>query len=200
MNGGSMKKAVALLLPIGLAAALLAGYMWGHIEGSTGSRTFAAAQQTCGARKFYLTKTKVTGDGALKACTATGYHMASFYEIANLGGLQYDVTNGATGVDSGSGPPIQTTSGDGAYGWIRTGGPSWTNDLNFGWANCTAWTSGSADDTGTSVGLDSLWIAANDNVYRVHGAEIWRVEVGNTSQKLGIPACSVPRHVWCVQD
>jgi hypothetical protein len=191
-----MTKTVALLVPIGLVAAL-AGFLLGHFEIRGGSRTFAAAQQACGIRKFYLTKNKVTGDGATRAC-ATDYHMASLYEIANVSGLQYDTSNGVTAPDSGSGPPTSLPDTYG-YGWIRTGELSNTQNLNFGSANCTAWSSGSLEDTGSAVGLNDGWIVTSDPA-RLQVAPIWRVELGPPSPKNGLPSCAAPHRVWCLQN
>jgi len=64
---------------------------------------------TAPARHYYLTKTGVTGNGALTAY-ATGYHFASFAEISDLSDLTYNKTLGETAADSGQGPPF----------WLRT--------------------------------------------------------------------------------
>ncbi len=59
-----------------------------------------------GPRKFYLTKTLHTGAQALSAC-ATGYHMASLWEIHDPTNLRYNTELGFTsGSDSGFGPPV----------------------------------------------------------------------------------------------
>ncbi len=58
-----------------------------------------------GPRKFYLTKTYHNGAQALSAC-ATGYHMASMWEIHQPSNLRYDTDLGFIVADSGFGPPV----------------------------------------------------------------------------------------------
>jgi len=104
-------------------------------------------------RKFYLTDDSFTGGQALTAC-AKGYHMASLWEIFNVGTLTYDTKLGFTREDGSSGPPSQTA------GWVRTGFDS-SNNPNAGLGNCLAWTSSAAGDKGTLVQLGDLWGASS---------------------------------------
>ncbi len=55
-------------------------------------------------RKFYLTGSPVDGAAASGAC-ATGYHMASLWEIFDPSGLDYNTSLGMTLEDSAQGPP-----------------------------------------------------------------------------------------------
>src|SRR5262245_4012598 len=61
-------------------------------------------------RLYYLTQTTHNGSQALSAC-ATGYHMASFWEIFHFTSLRYNTESGVTTLDSGFGPPA---GGEGA--------------------------------------------------------------------------------------
>jgi hypothetical protein len=130
-----------------------------------------------GPRNFYLTKTEHIGSQALSAC-ATGYHMASLWEIHDPTELRYNTDLGFTRDDSGLGPPTN------ALGWIRTGYQADT--VLPGNANCNAWTSDSGTHNGTSVRLHDDWAIAGDNITP------WRVSVGGS--------CANGRPVWCVQD
>jgi hypothetical protein len=130
-----------------------------------------------GNRKFYVTENEFTGSQALTAC-ATGYHMASLWEILEPSNLTYNTTLGFVTDDSGSGPPV------GVAGWIRTG---WQEDVlpTRGLANCHAWTSSAATDLGTYVYLPGIW-TLNSSTISPWGAEI--------------DECDRPNLVWCVSD
>ena len=78
-------------------------------------------------RKYYLDYPSFSGDHALEACTAPGFHVASIWEIQDLGTLVYDSQLGVGQPDSGNGPPT------GAPGWVRTG--AYPSNLN-----CQLWT------------------------------------------------------------
>jgi hypothetical protein len=103
------------------------------------------------ARHFYLTQLSYSANEALTAC-ATGYHMASFWEILNVSKLVYDYDHAAAllKTDSGQGPP------SGWYGWVRTGYSSSGANI-AGTGNCLNWTSASASDYGVSVRLSRYW-------------------------------------------
>jgi hypothetical protein len=146
---------------------------------------------TAPARHYYLTKTAVTGSGALTACS-TGYHFASFAEISDLSDLTYNKTLGQTLADSGQGPPIlaqnvSTTPANGA-GWIRTGAPSLaaapanTGDV----ANCSVWTTASSTAYGEFAFL-SLFV----NSYGAAKAPLVNFATGTCNNSL---------RVWCVQN
>jgi hypothetical protein len=84
-----------------------------------------------GERRYYLTKTGVTGDHALTACSS-GYHMASLWEIRDTAVLTYDKELGFNSfADQGDGPP------EGRTGWVRTGYVG--NSTNQASANCQGW-------------------------------------------------------------
>ncbi len=126
---------------------------------------------------FYLTKTIHNGAQALTAC-ATGYHMASVWEIYDPSNLKYNRTYGLTLADSGYGPPNR-------FGWIRTGlGEENNYDVSQGYpGNCLAWKSADASEVGSSFGLGEgikdqsirPWSSRNDS-------------------------CNTKNHVWCVKD
>ncbi|HEY2970989.1 MAG TPA: hypothetical protein VGJ48_00625 [Pyrinomonadaceae bacterium] len=134
-----------------------------------------------GPRKFYLTKTVHDGNEVLTAC-ATGYHMASLWEIFEPSDLRYNTELGFTQEDSGSGPPT-----GGLSGWIRTGHRA-DNSVGPGHANCQAWTSDNANglERGTNVSLTSLWDLSN-----VTHVSPWLA---------GMDPCNFAFRVWCVQD
>ena len=148
----------------------------------------SGAGPTWSARKFYLTKNDFAGNQVLKAC-AVGYHMASLWEIYDVSTLQYDTTLGQTNDDAGSGPP-STYSQALTAGWIRTGSRSTPSSATNGQANCSAWTSNSPSDSGTIVGLNSVW----DGPGNRFPAPWLVVPMQNPIR------CSAPRKVWCVQD
>ena len=133
-------------------------------------------------RKFYVTRNTFTGSQATTAC-ATGYHMASLWEIFDVTNLRYETTLGITADDSGFGPP----SVDDGFGWIRTGGQSRSN-LIPGSANCFAWMSDSDSDLGTSIGLNLDW-----------GNQFSDNAIVNPWQAT-FRQCNVATPVWCVQD
>ncbi|MCI0417022.1 hypothetical protein L0222_29995 [bacterium] len=131
-------------------------------------------------RKFYLTKDTFTGAQALTAC-ASGYHMASLWEIFDPSNLRYNKILGLTNVDSGSGPPSAEV------GWIRTG-------FNFsdvstlpGRANCAVWSSDSSLDNGTIVALQPDWQFPSDAPVNPWGSA-------------AAPCNITIFHVWCVQN
>jgi hypothetical protein len=144
-----------------------------------------------GPRRFYLTKETVPGDRALEAC-ASGYHMASRFEIADVASVVYDPKRGLTTDDSGAGPPSMAAkyTSDGAKGWIRTGG-----DARYSGAaadppdaatlNCAAWSTSSASALGTVAYLTDAFAVD-------HGTSVvW----GGGPEK-----CDARHHVWCVGD
>ena len=148
-------------------------------DGRVGASPSGEPQQlSVSPRRYYLTIAPKPGNQALTAC-ATGYHMASLWEILDTTNLEYDATLGVTLGDSGSGPPTNF------YGWVRTGyiaGSSTTP----GRGNCDGWTSASASDYGTFVLLPRDWTAAAGLTAP------W--EVNYTSCDTG------GIRVWCVAD
>jgi len=133
-------------------------------------------------RGFYVTQITCNGAQALAAC-ATGYHMASLWEIFDVSNLRYNTKLGLTQDDSGGGPPASSSS----QGWIRTGGPSSTSSI-AGMGNCEGWTMGDQFHLGTIVHLESDWARL---IASSVPASPWRAQS---------PPCSFATHVWCVQD
>src|SRR5436309_14626346 len=78
-----------------------------------------------GRRRFYLTKESFQGNQAITAC-ASGYHMASRFEILDVSVLQYDTGKGLTTDDSGAGPASTAAPYEPPrpVSCIRTGGTS----------------------------------------------------------------------------
>ena len=127
-------------------------------------------------RQYYLTKTYSVGADADDAC-ASGYHMASLWEIIDPSNLKYNMDLGNTRLDSGQGPP--SASG----GWVRTGYSS-RADNSAGWGNCNAWTSSDSGDYGTWARLSREWDSGGD----IH---VWEVDAHS---------CGSYISVWCVED
>ena len=137
---------------------------------------------THGQRRYYLSTTTTDGAGALTGC-ATGFHMASLWEVYNLSLLRYDTTLGATRADSGSGPPTAME------GWMRTGSTSSTLSSGVpGADNCTSWTSASASREGTWMSLTGAWSGTFSLPTNVSPWE------GQTS------TCDTLKAVWCVEN
>jgi hypothetical protein len=130
-------------------------------------------------RAFYLTDENYDADEALAAC-ASGYHMASLWEVLDVSALAYVYghPDAHTKDDSGRGPPSHW------YGWIRTGYSSDASDT-AGIGNCRSWTSTASGDSGTIVRLTYDWTAAGTVVGP------WEADAFT---------CSSVGPVWCVQD
>jgi len=141
--------------------------------------SFAAPSPADANTKFYLTQEVFPANAALTAC-ARGYHMASMWEILELGSLKYDSSRGFVTPDAGSGPPSTQP------GWVRTGYYPFSANVPGG-SNCSVWTSNSSADYGTSVMLEPSW--APDAV----GSRIspWRA---------GVFSCDSRIQVWCVHN
>ena len=103
---------LALLALVLVATAYLGYLTWGQKDAAASAPTAPAAPAA--RRKYYLAPVGVGGNGALTAC-ATGYHMASLWEIIDPSKLEYTTDLGDARTDSGSGPA--TFVG----GWVRTG-------------------------------------------------------------------------------
>jgi hypothetical protein len=110
----------------------------------------SAGMADAGGRKFYLTPGEFPASQAPTSCDKK-FHMASLWEILDPSNLEYDTRRGFNNADSGSGPPANT------FGWIRTGGPATTGNPGSGAANCNAWASVAAADSGTVVELSQGW-------------------------------------------
>lgn len=130
-------------------------------------------------RHFYLTAADHSPDEALAAC-ASGYRMASLWEMLDVSNLTYDADHPDAYIqdDSGSGPP------SGWNGWVRTGrNTSGSNSAGSG--NCLTWTSRDSSHYGTAVQLSSAWESAPGEI----GA--WNA---------GAYQCSLSGPVWCVGE
>jgi len=104
--------------------------------------------------------------------------MAALWEIFDTSNLSYDTELGFTQADSGFGPPIRS-------GWIRTGNLASGSHI-AGDANCQAWTSAGAKDSGTRVFLINLWNSTSVSVINPWQASPF--------------FCAADERVWCVQD
>jgi hypothetical protein len=173
---------VVLLCAALLTVAWLGSLAWGQKEAAASGRhdTLASAPAgplaaTADMRHYYLYNAAFNATYALTAC-ASGYHMASLWEMLDTSNLQYNTALGVFGTDSGSGPPTVWS------GWVRTGYNS-NNGTIAGQANCNAWTSTSG--YGTYVSLPSNWTAAPQDIH------VWTV---------GTTSCGNPADVWCVED
>jgi hypothetical protein len=170
----SRRSDLAALLTLALlATALLTCLAWRPGEATARSMPLVAPA----GRGYYLTYASVPdATHALTAC-ASGYHMASLWEILDTSSLKYNTGLGAARADSGQGPPAQLA------GWVRTGYGS-GNTSTPGQANCNAWTSSSSSHYGTYAQLSSDWASAKS------------IHVWLTNATL----CSYSARVWCVQD
>lgn len=133
-------------------------------------------------RSYYLTETMHTGKYADEAC-ASGYHMASLWEILDTSNLAYDTTLGyqPTPGDAGEGPPTGIDKG----GWIRTGYVGSVGYSDPGKHNCAAWTYEIAGTWGTYVYLPADWSAPGSTM------GVWAVANAE---------CDTSQRVWCVGD
>jgi len=144
-----------------------------------------------GLRRFYLTSGTFPGNKVLDAC-GRGYHMASRFELLDVGMLRYDAHLGFQTDDAGSGPPSHAA----AYGtqdpsgWVRTGGSSRFTDATdrqgSALTNCAAWSTSSPEAYGTVAYLSDRFTVAGGAA-----APVWDG---------GAERCDVPRHVWCIGD
>lgn len=172
----------------------LMGLLGAGLQHYLGSRVYAAAPAGWSARKFYLTKNQFQGNQAINACTS-GYHMASYWEIHEISGLQYDTTLGIEADDSGSGPPSQITISPTqhgfAYGWIRTGNQSsFQGSIQWpGSPNCASWTSNANGLTGTEVSPNVQW--SGPNAPNQPAFSTWMYTA---------TSCGAAQSVWCVQN
>ncbi len=142
------------------------------------NRCSASSCTARGERLYYLTVEEVDAQAAPSACFL-GFHMASFFEIANFSSVQYFENEffAESQADAGSGPPALA-------GWIRTGRPFLAVG-QAGSANCGAYSSNSADHQGTVANPARNW-APNG--------------VSSSPWETRTEACNEPQRVWCVQD
>ena len=159
--------------------------------GAAGCAAMRGSGSGAGLRRFYLTSGTFPGNKVLDAC-GRGYHMASRFELLDVGMLRYDAHAGFQTDDAGSGPPSHAA----AYGtqdpsgWVRTGGSSRFTDASdrqgSALTNCAAWSTSSPEAYGTVAYLGDRFTAAGGAV-----APVWDG---------GAERCDVPHHVWCIGD
>jgi hypothetical protein len=166
---------LALLLTLALLVTVFLGYLaWGQ-EKAIASSPQAPLAPFPGMRQYYLTKGLYGGANASTAC-ASGYHMASLWEILDPSELEYNTDLGSTTDDSGAGPPA-------SGGWVRTGYSN-DNGTTAGQANCSVWSTTSGN--GTTALLPSDWAGGVADIH------VWDV--------YGTGSCSSVGRVWCVED
>lgn len=134
-----------------------------------------------GTRRFYLSSGSYHGDQARFVC-ASGFHMASLYEVWDPSGLAYDTRRGYAGGDGA--PPVS------AFGWLATGGLG--TDFNAaGQANCLGWGSASSQAWGSLGQLNSGWTYFGTGSTPPTLASPWLLETDT---------CDKGHGVWCVED
>lgn len=172
-----LTRGLAVVLSCVLVLALLLTYLTLTGDNASASDVEAAPAASTGMRQFYLTSATVDGFDALTAC-ATGYHMASLWEILDPSNLAYNTALGHTSLDSGQGPPSDY------LGWVRTGSYSSPADI-VGAGNCIAWTSRVTGQHGSMVRLSWQWAADNEDI------GVWLAATGD---------CHNVYRVWCIED
>ena len=172
----NLTRGMVTLLILSLLTAALLGYLaWGQEEAAASSPQAGLTAST-NMRQYYLTKTYYNGANASTAC-ASGYHMASLWEILDPSNLVYNTALGDDRADSGEGPHTCFA------GWVRTG-YNGDNSTTPGRANCNVWSGTSG--WGTNIRLPSDW--TDSTTQDIH---VWDVSIG---------ACSSTDRVWCVED
>jgi hypothetical protein len=132
------------------------------------------------AGRYYLSTATMNGAAATSAC-ATGFHMASIWEILDPSSLAYDASLGIDPYDGGGGPPR------GYKGWVRTGGLHLAT-AGAGAENCELWTSDDSGVNGTDALLPNLWTHPTSTVYPIAP---WSANA---------TPCDTSQEVWCVED
>jgi len=148
------------------------------VVGGRASGPNVCPDRICGTRGrkfFYLTPSMHDGSQVLAACSS-GYHMASLWEIFDLGEVEYENQLGHNhpGLgDQGDGPPA------GFAGYVQMGRGSTTE-------NCVTWATSSAATNGMIARLNN-----NLRTATAAASDPWL---------LGLVTCNTPQRVWCVQD
>jgi len=161
-----------VMLAIILVVAALVIYL--ALGGSSALAADAAAPQAAsdGMRQYYLSS-------VLNRVCAAGYHMASFWEIADPSNLKYNTALGPViNYDLGGGPPT------GLYGGVRTGYVS-NSSTTPGHANCLLWSTYSVAIYGTVAKLPDSWTAGAEDL------GVW---------DLSYRHCDEIHIVWCIED
>jgi hypothetical protein len=170
-------------LPVLVILAVSAAVFWGYVafrpDSVTASPSPLEVSSPVLIHNFYLTPSIHNGASATSAC-ASGYHMASIWEILDPSEMKYNPDLGFATDDSGYGPPTLASSA-----WVRTGFESNSSLIAHpGQPNCNAWTSASGESDGTYVYLRQNW-STNPH---------WFVWVTSTGR------CTNTLRVWCVSD
>ena len=165
---------LVMLLFLPWLALAVAGHLASTDQVASAADTWSVLPVTGPMREYYLTTATYDGASATTAC-ASGYHMASIWEILDPSGLKYNTTLGHTTDDSGSGPPV-------ARGWVRTGYTS-NNENIIGRANCSSWTTTAG--RGTTAILPNTWDVGWEDLLA------WNTYTWE---------CSTNERVWCVAD
>jgi hypothetical protein len=128
---------------------------------------------------FYLTDANFATNQVLTAC-ASGYHMASLWEILDVSNLVYAYNHPDAHVkdDSGQGPPSFW------YGWVRTGQDA-SGSATAGSGNCSNWTSTSSANSAASVRLSRTWETAPGDIGTWDATSF---------------TCNFSGPVWCMED
>ena len=167
---------LVLLLLLPWFALAVGGYLASTDQVASAADTRVASSAIGLMREYYLTTATYNGASATTAC-ASGYHMASMWEILDPSSLKYNTTLGHTEDDSGSGPPV-------ARGWVRTGYTSSNDEESAGRANCSSWTT--TVGYGTTAILPNTWDAGWEDLL-AWNTYTWACNSTNT-------------RVWCVAD
>ena len=146
------------------------------------SENVGLAAGVTGMRQYYLTTSDSYSPSQAPTACAASYHMASMWEIVDTSNLRYNTSLGETRLDSGQGPPSFSD------GWIHTGYANSDGKApdGVGQANCSTWSSDSAGDYGTVVGLPWDW----------YNPALQNVSVWHPTLR----GCQYTAHVWCVAD
>jgi hypothetical protein len=129
---------------------------------------------------YYVTNFNTLAGSVADVSCASGYHMASLWEILDPSQLTYasNLPVARTRADQGSGPPTDW------WGWVRTGFDASVAD-QAGRANCSAWSSSGVGDFGTIVQLSDTWTAGAVAI------SPWQAQTWS---------CGGLVPVWCVSD
>ena len=147
------------------------------------------ARVPASAKMYYLTTTGFTGGDAITACDP-GFHMAILSEIQDPSTLQY-APRRTPAYDSPYDSPAFDQASDqfpDHTGWVRTEADALTGLVY----NCDVWRSSSDQQSGTMMMRGSLWGENGRSLYNSDPAAWW--------QATRTASCSLPEHVWCVED
>lgn len=137
------------------------------------------------ARRYYLTAGLYDGAAASTAC-ASGFHLASVWELYDLGALRYDGPAGEVHVVEAAGPGPYMEGSD-AYGWMRNG-VTQADTLQDPGANCAHWTSSEPGHWG-QTGAPTRSGISTTYPQTVYGA--WFMQPFR---------CATMIRAWCVED